>query len=137
MPLIGEHLTDDVIERLYFYTQKKVDKLQQSPIKLNLKAKDITHEVICQTLSNKTPWDKKSCPSLFTHLAKNIKSIINQKIMLIEKNKEANDDIEFTSEELQLAFEKFKILVTYLHENKDEIIKNAEDKLLTNKSDIP
>ena len=132
MSLFEDHLTNDVIKKLYFYTHKKIDKLQQSPIHLNIKSNDITHEVIYKTLTNKTPWDEKLCPNIFIHLAKNIKDSINEKTLLIEKNKENNEEIEFTSEELKLAFENFKLLINYLHENKEEFIKDAEKKLLSN-----
>ncbi len=134
MSSIEDHLTRDIIEQLYFYTQKKIAKLQQSPINLNIKATDIVDEAIYQTMTNKTPWDKESCPKIFVHLANNVKYLIHNKVCFEDKkeNKKINDDFDFTPEELQLAFSKFKYLLNYLHENKEELIKDAENNLLHN-----
>ncbi len=140
MSSIDDHLTHDIIVQLYFYTQRKIAKLQQSPINLNIKATDIVNKAIYQTITNKTPWNEKSCPKIFVHLASNVKDILHKEVCFDDKNenkkkdKKINDDFDFTPEELQLAFSKFKIMINYLHENKEELIKDAEEKLLNNPS---
>ncbi|MCK5902780.1 MAG: hypothetical protein KAG28_06490 [Cocleimonas sp.] len=125
-----DHLTDDIIEQLYFYTHKKISALQQQPIKTNIEAKEVIHNVIYQTLSNETPWNSEKCPNLFVHLAIHVKQTIHHQLNRTDTEYHDNDEINFSEDELQLTFLKFKNLINYLHDHKEALIEDAEIQLL-------
>ncbi len=159
MLLAEDYLTDDVINHLYVYTKRKMNKLRGSVIHGRMSAQDVAHEAIAKTLSNERPWNAVKCPNLFVHLAGCAKSIMSNQINLKEsKNIESRDDLDhyhekktdnqsivdsdsmkahrshrsatFSPEELQSAFSDFEFLMEYLAENREDLITLAKAMLV-------
>lgn len=159
MLLAKDHLNDDVIKKLYVYTNRKMKKARGSLVSSRYTSREIAHDAIMKTLSDDRPWNSEKCPDLFVHLAGCAKSIMSNHNNLqepkntdlqenldchYEKQKEfqsiiepdsmqflrANRSASFTPEEIQSALSDFKYLMEYLTNNRDDLISLAEAMLV-------
>lgn len=159
MQLTNDHLTDEVILKLYGYTERKLNRLKGAAIHSRMTARDIAHDAITKTMSNEREWNPDKCPELFVHLAGCAKSIIfnNNNLMEAKKIKtqdnldcyyekrkdnqsivppesmhshQANRGISFTPEEIQLALSDLEFLMDYLSENRNDLLDIAKAMLI-------
>ncbi len=156
MPLPND-FTNDIIESLYTYANRKIKKYEGQPIYFSMTGEDVAHEAIDKILSGVRPWNKEKCPHLLVHLLGCAKSIISNHATLKEtitikretdlgnEKKNENDcplDIlqmnrDQRNEEALSFYENredalyhFTELMNYLSKNREDLIDFAEEILI-------
>ena len=138
--LLGkDHLTDDVILRLYTQTKRKMNKLDGRLAASRMSANDVVHEAIVKTMSGKRSWNPEKCPDLYDHLAGCVKSIISntgrlKETKLVQTRGEYMDhtlenfsrtnhkEISFPPEQNHIALSDLKFYIDYISEHRNDLL---------------